>query len=78
MTFEVGDKVRVKKDLEVGDYGGITFVESMKEYKGKVFEITTKRINIPQIYYVLEMQESYAWSEEMFERPTINWRERLE
>lgn len=42
MKYKVGDKVRVKEDLIIGnDYGnGYYFVEPMEYYKGKVFKIT--------------------------------------
>ena len=40
MKYKVGDKVRVRKDLEVGkDYGNHDVVEDMKKYKGKEFII---------------------------------------
>ena len=40
MKFKVGDKVRVKKDLEVGkNYGHYNVVEDMGKYKGKEFII---------------------------------------
>ena len=41
MKFKVGDKVRVREDLVVGNFYGVgSFVDSMEYCKGEVFEIT--------------------------------------
>lgn len=41
MKFKIGDKVRVRENLVVGNFYGVgSFVDSMKYCKGKVFEIT--------------------------------------
>ena len=40
MKFKVGDKVRVREDLKVGKrYDDWSFVEQMKEYKGRIVTI---------------------------------------
>lgn len=40
MKFKVGDKVRVREDLVIGNcYGKERFVDGMKEYKGQIFTI---------------------------------------
>ena len=40
MKFQVGDKVRVREDLEIDkQYGEEVFVESMVKFKGKTVEI---------------------------------------
>ena len=64
MKFKVGDKVRVREDLEVGkDYGNYNIVEDMKKYKGKEFIINEVRRN----YYRLKDENWYCWTDEMLE-----------
>ena len=63
--FKVGDKVRLRDDLEVGrDYGGITFLRDMKDLQGK--ELTIDRIS-RQGNYILK-EGRYYYSEEMLEK----------
>ena len=65
--FKVGDKVRLRDDLEVGrDYGGITFLRDMKDLQGK--ELTIDRIS-RQGNYILK-EGRYYYSEEMLEKVT--------
>ena len=64
MKFKVGDKVRVREDLEVGkDYGNHDVVEDMKKYKGKEFIIDEVRKH----YYRLKDENWYSWTDEMLE-----------
>ena len=64
MKYKVGDKVRVRKDLEVGkDYGNHDVVEDMKKYEGKEFIIDEVRRN----YYRLKDENWYYWTDEMLE-----------
>ena len=63
--FKVGDKVKLRDDLEVGrDYGGITFLRDMKDLQGK--ELTIDRIS-RQGNYILKEGRFY-YSEEMLEK----------
>ena len=63
--FKVGDKVKLRDDLEVGrDYGGITFLRDMKDLQGK--ELTIDRIS-QQGNYILKEGRFY-YSEEMLEK----------
>ena len=63
--FKVGDKVRLRDNLEVGrDYGGITFLRDMKDLQGK--ELTIDRIS-RQGNYILK-EGRYYYSEEMLEK----------
>ena len=63
--FKVGDKVKLRDDLEVGrDYGGITFLRDMKDLQGK--ELTIDRIS-RQGNYILK-EGRYYYSEEMLEK----------
>lgn len=65
MKYKVGDKVRVRKDLEVGNmYGGYTFVDSMNEFKGK--ELTIRKL-YPSSYELIEDKGEYGWTDEMLE-----------
>ena len=55
--FKVGDKVKVRSDLEIGKYyGGMIFLDGMKYLKGK--EVTIEGIT-SQGNYVFE--ESYFY-----------------
>ena len=64
MKFKVGDKVRVRENLEVGkDYGDYNVVEDMKKYEGKEFIIDEVRRN----YYTLKNENWYYWTDEMLE-----------
>ncbi len=63
MKFKVGDKVRVREDLEVfTKYGNYTFVKGMEEYKGKEFIID----EVCTDYYRLK-DIGYCWIDEMLE-----------
>ena len=63
MKFKVGDKVRVRKDLEVSkDYGNCGVVKDMKEYRGKEFIIDKVWRNC----YMLK-DIDYYWTDEMLE-----------
>ena len=64
MKYKVGDKVRVREDLEVGkDYGNHDVVEDMEKYKGKEFIINEVR----RSYYRLKNENWYCWTDEMLE-----------
>ena len=63
--FKVGDKVRLRDNLEVGrDYGEITFLRDMKKLQGK--ELTIDYIS-QQGNYILKKGRFY-YSEEMLEK----------
>lgn len=66
--FKVGDKVRVRNDLNIGEsYRGVTFVGPMKEYKGKIFEI--KDIEDEDVIFLKDI--SFAWVYEMLEKVNV-------
>lgn len=64
MKFKIGDKVRVREDLVIGNcYGKERFVDGMKEYKGQIF-------TIKEIYrgvYIFE-KNLFNWTDEMLEK----------
>lgn len=63
--FKIGDKVRLRDDLEVGEvYGGVTFLSGMKELQGK--ELTIDYIDKDGDYTFEE--GNYYCSEEMLEK----------
>lgn len=64
MSFRIGDKVKVKKDLETGQYGkdGLLVLPEMLPDRGHVFEIET----IIGSKVFLEGSE-WLWSPEMLE-----------
>ena len=62
--FKIGDKVRLRDNLEVGrDYGEITFLRDMKDLQGK--ELTIEEIR--QNKYIFDKCD-YFCSEEMLEK----------
>ena len=64
MKYKVGDKVRVRKDLVVGNrYGSIFCLLGHEKDSGKIFTIKNIR---KQCYYRLN-GSGYWWTEEMFE-----------
>lgn len=63
MKFKIGDKVRIRKDLIVCSfYGGISFVEGMKECMGNTYKILDIHGNI--IYL---KGTKFMWTTEMLE-----------
>lgn len=65
MKFKVGDRVRVRKDLEVGrEYGGYTFTEEMGNVRGRI--VTIKSVDCIDNDYTIE-ETDYWYKNEMFE-----------
>ena len=65
MKFKVGDKVRVRKDLEVDKrYGSHVFVDGMQNYRGKVMEVESIWNDE---YYLKETVQDWAFTDEMLE-----------
>ena len=63
MKYKVGDKIRVRKDLEPGNfYGKDYYISSMDKFKGEKCVITEIW---DQSYQINNF--GYWWSEEMFE-----------
>ena len=67
MKFKVGEKVRVREDLEVGEfYGDYLFSKKMVEYQGKLTTIAD--IIYTQNFYILDIDnKSHMWTDEMLE-----------
>ena len=65
VLYKVGDKVRVREDLEVGKkYGRQVFVDSMKRYRGEVTEVVSAWNDG---YHLKEDDENWEWTDEMLE-----------
>lgn len=66
MKYKIGDKVKVRSDLEVGNvYGNIMFTQGMDYLKGKkAYIIATTDKNL---YRISNDVVGYLLSEEMFE-----------
>ena len=63
MRYKVGDKVKVRKDLKVGNvYGLCVFTEEMKDFCGKVVNIT----DVNRMDYCIDSSDCY-WTDDMFE-----------
>lgn len=64
MNFKIGDKVKVRSNLQIGElYNGYIFLTRMAEFKGKV--VTIKDIISDKEYHIKEY--NYIWTAEMFE-----------
>lgn len=66
MKYKVGDKVRVRSDLEESKmYGCQSFLKQMEKYKGKLVTISEEYTGF---YYIKEdKDENWCWTDEMFE-----------
>ena len=65
MKFNVGDKVKIREDLIVGNrYGGLTLYNgSMAAQRGKIGFVMLSNRN----YYHVSNAEDFFWSGEMLE-----------
>ena len=70
MKYKVGDKVKIREDLEVGrQYGADDFARGMEQYKGKTATIANVYNNV----YHLEVDDddneycTWHWTDEMLE-----------
>ena len=70
MKYKVGDKVRVRGNLEVGDgMGCTTVVEDMLKYRNKIMTIKDARNAITGNYTIYEFDDGewWSWTDEMLE-----------
>ena len=72
MRYKVGDKVRIREDLVMGEkYGVAVAVDRMTDMGGSVVTIeniiTSGRDDEALGYYIEEDPSSYLWTDEMFE-----------
>lgn len=64
MKYKVGDRVKIREDLVVGNaYGAEVFVKDMRHYKGNMATITT----ICGDAYRINIDKCWNWTDEMFE-----------
>ena len=69
MSYNVGDKVRVRSDLEGNqDYCGLYCCNEMAGFKGQI--VTIAEINGNR-YKIKEDDKFYWWSDDLFEDTTI-------
>lgn len=67
MRYKVGDKVRVRSDLQISRrYGSYMFASGMDHYKGSVVTISKEQQSL-YFYCIEEDEGSWIWAEEMFE-----------
>lgn len=68
--FKVGDKVRVRKDIEVGkEYnGGCLFAYDMEKYKGKETTIKISFKRGDEVGYTLHDMSYWTFTDDMLER----------
>ena len=68
--YEVGDKVLLRKDLEVGKmYKGCSLVESMKQYLGK--EAIIKKVDYDGDYKIDLDDREWYWTDDMIEKKIL-------
>ena len=76
MKYKVGDKVKVREDLQTNkDYNNCTCVEEMEEYKGVVATITKcfdTDIDDDGAYEIDLDDGEWFWTDDMFERIANN------
>jgi hypothetical protein len=66
MKYKVGDKVRVRSDLEESEtYGCQSFVKQMEKYKGKLVTISEEHQGF--CYIEEDKDDNWCWTDEMFE-----------
>lgn len=71
MKYKIGDKARLRNDLEVGmEYGDVVFLKSMSEYKGQ--EVTIRRLDDSGHFLINE--NMFWYSKEMLENTKENGR----
>lgn len=67
MKYKVGDKVRVRSDLQISRrYGTYMFASGMDDYKGSVVTISKAHQNL-YFYCIDEDGGRWIWADEMFE-----------
>lgn len=72
MKFKVGDKVRVREDLEIDKmYGNYEFIKEMAHLKGEI--VTIKEV-LKSGYRIEE--EYYMWTDEMLEEVKLELKEK--
>lgn len=65
MKYKVGDKVRIKDDLQFDtNYGGLYITSKMRDLKGQVVTITEI---ITDAYRINRDNNIYLWTDEMLE-----------
>lgn len=68
--FKVGDKVRIRKDLNISVYYGVHIVQGMLPYKGEVATVTYVNSSpvLPDIYELDIDNGHWSWSENTLEK----------
>ena len=69
MKYNIGDKVRIRKDLIINKYySKLNFIEDMKKYLGKETIIYAINYNDgEEVGYLLKDCDLYTWTDEMLE-----------
>lgn len=71
MKYKKGDKVRVRKDLKVGESYVVYFNDDMAKFIGK--EVTINSVGSIS-YRIKEDEWNWAWTDEMFEDFKYNYK----
>ena len=74
IDFEVGDRVRVKKDIIVDKfYNGWKFNKDMVEFKGRILTIDKKRYS--KEFYIKEDSHMFIWTIGMLEKVKYTYKD---
>lgn len=66
MLYDIGDRVQVKDDLQVGQrYRPMPFLAKMDSYSGRSVTIVDKDI-LANAYLIAEDNKSSYWTDDMF------------
>lgn len=66
MKFKIGDRVKVRKDLEGKEsYGGLYFSSEMEKYRGMIATITGFATGCSN--YLFDISANWEWNDEMLE-----------
>lgn len=73
MKHKLGDRVKIRSDLNVDTrYDGVPFREEMQKFCGQYVTINTVFYDEDDMsYYIEEDEDSYYWTDEMFENGEI-------
>ena len=73
MKYKVGDKVRIRRDLEVEErYGDSYFIKNMEQFKRKLVTIINVICADETFYNIKEDNMNFFWTDEMIECKVYN------
>ena len=78
MKYQVGDRVRIRRNLKQGDNFSIYVAKDMEEYAGKIMTISERcELEGSARYKLKENDSCWTWTEDMFEKTIKPTKEEL-